>query len=231
MAQACVVPDLPPIRVGGHADRTAPARGREPKHRTSASAVSVHEPELAQTPRAAPSPGDDIAFASAYRDHHQAVTAVASRVCGPAHAADVTQEVFAALWRHPASFDPDRGSLRAFLTSVARHKAIDLLRHESSLRGREGRADAWQRPIRTPVDEELLRGEVAAQVRAALNTLPPSEREAITLAYFAGLSYKATAARLGQPEGTTKSRIRSGLRRLQPGLANIRANLDQPSRD
>lgn len=227
---AYVVPDLPPIRVGGHADRTAPARGREPKHRTSASAVSVHEPELAQTLEAASSTEDDITFASAYRDHHQAVTVVAGRVCGPAHAADVSQEVFAALWRHPESFDPDRGSLRAFLTSVARHKAIDLIRHEHSLRGREGRVDASEQPIRAPVDEDLLRGEIAAQVRAALNTLPPTEQEAITLAYFAGLTYKATAARLGQPEGTIKSRI-SGLQRLQPRLANIGATPDQPSQD
>lgn len=231
MAQACVVPDLPLIRVGGHADRTAPARGPEPKHRTSASAVSIHEPELAQTPEAASFTGDAVTFASAYRDHHQAVTAVAGRVCGPAHAADVTQEVFAALWCHPERFDPDRGSLRAFLTSVARHRAIDLLRHEHSLRGREGRVDPSEKPIRAAVDEDLLRGEVAAQVRAALNCLPPTEREAITLAYFAGLTYKATAARLGQPEGTIKSRIRSGLQRLQPRLAKIRANPDQPSQD
>ena len=173
--------------------------------------MSVYEAERAQTPEAVSSTGDDVTFASAYRDHHQAVTAVAGRICGPAHAADVTQEVFAALWRHPESFDPDRGSLRAFLTSVARHKAIDLLRHENSLRDREGRAGAWQQPIRTPVDEELLRGEVATQVRAALSALPPTEREAITLAFFAGLSYRATAARLGQPEGTIKARIRSGL--------------------
>lgn len=139
--------------------------------------------------------------------------------------------VFAGLWRHPESFDPDRGSLRAFLTSVARHKSIDLLRHEHALRGREGRADASEQPIRAPVDEDLLRSEVAAQVRAALNTLPPTEREAITVAYFGGLTYKATAARLGQSEGTIKSRIRSGLQRLHPRLANIRANPDQPSQD
>lgn len=165
--------------------------------------------------------GAGVDFATAYQDHHQAVTAAARRVCGPEHAADVAQDVFASFWRQPLAFDPDRGSLRAFLTSVARHKAVDVVRHEAALRARERRVDASQAPVPGKLDDGLLRDEVAARVREALDALPPREREAIALAYFGGCTYRVTAARLGQPEGTIKSRISSGLRRLRPILADL----------
>jgi len=163
----------------------------------------------------------DAGFVAAYRDHHQAVTAAARRICGPDHAADVAHDVFDALWRHPEVFDPGRGSLRAFLTAVAWHKAVDVVRHETALRAREERTGTWQPPVCVPVDDSLLRDETATRIRAALHDLPPTEREAIATAFYGGCSYRQVAARLGEPEGTVKSRIRSGLRRLRPHLADL----------
>lgn len=163
----------------------------------------------------------DAWFEAAYRDHHHAVTAAARLLCGPDHAADVAHDVFDALWRHREVFDPERGSLRAFLTALARHKAIDVLRHETALKAREDRIDTWQPPLRTEIDDNLLCDEAASRVRAALDALPPAEREAITTAFYNGCSYRQTAARLGEPEGTIKSRIRTGLHRLRPHLADL----------
>ena len=173
-------------------------------------------------PQQALSTTDACWFVAAYRDHHHAVTAAARSVCGPDHAADVATTVFEGLWRHREAFDSARGSLRAFLTAVARHKAIDVVRHETALRAREERTDTCQPPLASPIDDNLLRNETATRIRAALDDLPPTEREAVTTAFYNGCSYREAAARLGEPEGTIKSRIRSGLHRLQPHLADLR---------
>jgi len=160
----------------------------------------------------------------AYRDHHRAVAAAASRICGPEHAVDVAQDVFVTLWRSPDKFDPDRGSLRSLLTAMARHKAVDALRSESARRARELRAEAEERRLPPGLDEGPLRVEVADQVRAAVSGLPVGEREAILATFYGQRTYRETAAWLGQPEGTVKSRIRSGLRRLHPILADLKVD-------
>jgi len=154
-----------------------------------------------------------------YRDHHDAVIAVARRVCGAEHAADVAQDVFLLFGRHPERFDPDRGSLRSFLLTITHHRAVDLLRREHARQAREARTEVWEPTARGEVDDDLLRAEVATRVLAALAVLPVAEREAITTAFYGRCSYREAAARLGQAEGTTKSRIRSGLGRLRPLLA------------
>ncbi len=201
--------------------------------------MSIQEREIPPEPTAAARtddpglPGLDglDGLDGAYRDHHGAVTAAASRVCGPDHAVDVAQDVFVTLWRHPDKFDPDRGSLRSFLTAMARHKAVDALRSESARRARELRVEAGERRLPSGLDEGLLRVELGGQVREAVAGLPVGEREAIIATFYGDRSYRGTAAWLGQPEGTVKSRIRSGLRRLHPILADLelaRAALPQP---
>ncbi len=164
---------------------------------------------------------DGSVLADAYREHLGAVTAVAGRICGPHQATDVAQEVFIALWRQPDMFDPDRGSLRTFLLAVAHNKSVDVVRHETARQGREQRDHAPGAVDPDGVDDNLLRHDAATDVRAALAALPAGERAAITVAFYDGCSYRQAAIQLEEPEGTVKSRIRSGLHRLRCALTDL----------
>ncbi len=163
----------------------------------------------------------ESALAEVYRRHAGAVHALARRVLGsPAAADEVTQEVFLDLWHRPERFDPARGALRTFLMTKAHGRAVDQLRSETSRRRRE---EATVRDTATAgydVERAAWDLAVADQVRQALGSLPAAERRAIELAYFAGHTYREVADLLDQPEGTVKSRIRSGLRRLKTALAH-----------
>lgn len=154
------------------------------------------------------------ALAEIYRRHAGAVFGLAKRLIFDAVLAEeVTQEVFVRLWREPERFDPTRGSLRTFLLSVTHGRAIDILRSETSRRAREERsrnvAEAGY-----DLEQEVFDLTTAERVRKAVAKLPGGERKAIELAYFGGHSYREVAAIENEPEGTIKSRIRSGLRRM-----------------
>jgi RNA polymerase sigma-70 factor (ECF subfamily) len=159
------------------------------------------------------------ALAEAYRRHGGPVFALARRVLGSADLAEeVTQEVFVDLWGAPERFDPGRGALRTFLMTKAHGRAVDILRSESARRRREERT--VRETVTSGYDIEHLAWDlaVAEQVKAAVTSLPADERTAIEMAYFDGHTYREVASILGQPEGTVKSRIRSGLRRLRTVL-------------
>jgi RNA polymerase sigma-70 factor (ECF subfamily) len=165
--------------------------------------------------------GHEWALEEAYRRHGDAVFAFARRITRNAVLAeDVCQDVFVRLWRAPARFDPDRGTLRSYLLTHAHGRSVDVIRSESSRRIREDK-DAVLTPASTPsIDEAVIEMQVAGRVRSALDQLEPSQRRAIELAYFGGHSYREVAELLEQPEGTVKSRIRAGLRRLHEQLAS-----------
>jgi RNA polymerase sigma-70 factor (ECF subfamily) len=136
----------------------------------------------------------------------------------PALAEDVVQEVFVRLWTRAEQFDRERGSLRAFLLAQTHGRSLDLVRSETARRRREER-DA--RAVREPpadVEQQVVRNAVASEVRTALAALPDLEREPVELAYLGGLPYREVALRLGIPEGTAKSRIRSGLSHLREAM-------------
>src|SRR5579884_3716820 len=163
------------------------------------------------------------ALAEAYRRHGGAVFALARRVLGDrGRAEDVTQVVFTSLWDEADRFDPERGSLRSYLLTMAHRRSVDLLRSEGRRRQREvrlaGLADA---PY--DLEREVWDLAVGERVRAALETLGPGERQAIEMAYFGGRTYREVATLLGEPEGTVKSRIRYGLRRLRAALVDVGA--------
>ena len=163
----------------------------------------------------------EVALAEAYRRHGGAVFGLAKRVLNnPTDAEDVTQEVFLRLWNQPERFDPARGSLRSFLLAQAHGRAVDAVRSSSSRRAREAR-DAV-RTAESPYDmqREVWDLAVADQVSSALGELPEEERRAIELAYFDGHTYREVAQLLDQPEGTVKSRIRNGMRRMRAVLAD-----------
>ena len=161
------------------------------------------------------------ALAEAFRRHAGAVYGLAQRVLGDRTAAEeVVQEVFLRLWNTPEKFDPGRGSLRSYLLAQCHGRAVDLIRSESSRRRREDRESRQTAESGYDVAHEVWDLAVADQVRAALVQLPDRERRPIELAYLGGRTYREVAEMLDEPEGTVKSRIRSGLKRLRVDLAD-----------
>lgn len=133
-------------------------------------------------------------------------------------AEDVVQETFVAFWNAPDGYDPDRGSLRTYLLTIAHRRAVDIVRSEQS---RARREQAPADPDYTDVESEVLSKAGSETVRQALSDLDEKERMAIVMAYFGGLTYIEVAARLDTPEGTVKSRIRSGMRKLAANLEGV----------
>ncbi|HUR78614.1 MAG TPA: sigma-70 family RNA polymerase sigma factor [Acidimicrobiales bacterium] len=162
--------------------------------------------------------GESYALAELRARHGAVVYASARRFCGPHGADDVAQEVFLRLWQAPELFDPARGSLRSFLLVHARGRARDRNRSEASRHERERTVSARHCPTSEQADIVALDACVGERVRSALAALCETEREAITLAFFRGHSYQEVATLLRLPEGTVKSRIRSGLTRLRAML-------------
>ncbi len=159
------------------------------------------------------------ALAEVYRRHAGAVFGLARRITADVgDAEDVTQEIFIGLWSRPERFDPSRGSLRTYLLTQAHSRSVDLVRSRNARLGREQRDAESQRREGTPLDREMENLVLADQVGRALTDLPPDERIAIELAYFDGLTYRQVAAVLRAPDGTIKTRIRGGLRRMRAML-------------
>jgi RNA polymerase sigma-70 factor (ECF subfamily) len=163
----------------------------------------------------------EVALAEVYRRHGGAVYGLAKRVLhNPAEAEDVTQEVFLRLWNQPDRFDAARGSLRSFLLAQAHGRAVDAVRSSSSRRLREARDAVRTAEAGYDLQHEVWDLAVADQVTRAMGNLPEEERRAIELAYFDGHTYREVAQLLDQPEGTVKSRIRNGMRRMRAVLTD-----------
>lgn len=161
---------------------------------------------------------DDTALTEVYDQFASFVYGLALRVIGDARAAeDVSQDVFVGIWQRPEAFDPQRGSLRTWLGTLTHRRAVDYVRREEARRRRAEREAS--RAVTTPDVEEMATALVTAErVRAALDVLPAEQRRAIQLAYFEGKTYRQVAEVLGIPEGTAKSRLRLGLRRVAAAL-------------
>ena len=160
------------------------------------------------------------ALAEAYRRHAGAVYALARRLLNEQSLAEeVVQEVFFRLWDTPEKFDAARGSLRSYLLAQCHGRAVDLIRSEQSRRQREVKEHRQRAEAGYDIEHEVWDLAVAEHVREALVDLPEEERRAIELAYFQGHTYREVALILDQPEGTVKSRIRSGMKRMRRSLA------------
>ena len=174
------------------------------------------------------SQGDDAALAEIYDRFHAAVHAVAYRVIYERSLAeDVVQDVFISLWKNPGAYQPDRGSIGTWLMSAAHNKAVDLVRHEESLRRRREqvaiRAEQALREeeVGDPVEDMAAERWQADRIRQALAALPEAQRQAIVLAYFGGFSQREVAALTEVPLGTVKTRMLSAMRKLRDGLSPL----------
>ncbi|MHB1508879.1 MAG: sigma-70 family RNA polymerase sigma factor [Acidimicrobiales bacterium] len=162
----------------------------------------------------------DDALAEVYRRHSGPAFALAKRlVWNAGMAEEVVQEVFVKLWNDPERFEPARGTLRSFLLAQVHSRAVDLLRSETARRRREEREATMTAESGYDLEHEVGDIMLAEHVRDALSGIPDTERKPIELAYFGGRSYREVALLLGEPEGTVKSRIRAGLKRMHGTLS------------
>lgn len=170
--------------------------------------------------------GDQEAFATLYDRYSAAAFGLAVKICNNrALAEDVVQEAFLSIWRRAGSFDPERGSVAAYLLAAVHNKAVDAVRHEESLRRREeGATDFLAETSGEEVMEAAWLGVRRTEVRSAVARLSPVQREALELAYFEGLTYSEVADKLGIPLGTAKTRLRDGMIRLRTLLPSLEAS-------
>ena len=163
---------------------------------------------------------DQRAFETVYQLHGDACFGLARRVLNERSLAEeIVQEVFVRLWNQPDRYDANRGSIRSFLLAQVHGRSVDVLRSERSRRAREERDARKDVPGEfDDLERRVLDLAQAEAVRDALASLSEQERQAIELAYFGGHSYRDVAQLLEQPEGTVKSRIRTGLLRLRASL-------------
>ena len=160
--------------------------------------------------------GDESAMAMLYDRYSALVYSVALRVLADTGTAeDVLQEVFMQLWRNPSLFDSSRGNLGAWLAVISRNRAID------NLRRRKPETDIADIVVSVEPDMagDAERAVAMAKVRGALDVMPTVQRAALEMAYFEGLTHKEIAAKTGEPLGTIKTRIRSGLVALRKVFA------------
>lgn len=151
-------------------------------------------------------------MAALYDRYSSLVYSVALRVLGDTGGAeDVLQEVFMQLWRNPGAFDSSRGNLGAWLGVIARNRAID------GLRKRRPETDIADVIVSVEPDMagDAERARAMEKVRRALGGMPTSQRSALEMAYFEGLTHTEIAAKTGEPLGTIKTRIRAGLHALR----------------
>lgn len=150
------------------------------------------------------------------------VNGMARRIVADATLAEeVAQDVFVALWRRPGAFDPERGSLKTFLATLARNKSVDLVRREQTAR-RTKESLIQEFPSTVTSHEFTGALDSRAEIQGALAAISGEQREAIALAYFGGRTYREVAEELAIPEGTAKTRLRDGLAKMRVALSQAR---------
>ncbi len=166
---------------------------------------------------------DPDAFEVFYDRHGGVAYSLAYRIVGEKAAAeDVTQEAFISIWRSGARFDRARGSVRSWMLSIVRNRAIDALRSRAGKAPKltfDDDAVLEQRPSGELTEEEAMRRETATEIKGALGELPGAQSKVIELAYFGGFSQSEIARMLGVPLGTVKGRMRLGLEKIRGELA------------
>jgi RNA polymerase sigma-70 factor, ECF subfamily len=160
--------------------------------------------------------GDQAAFASLYDALSPSVFGVVKRVLrDPSQAEEVTQEVFVEIWRLATRFDAERGGVRTWALTIAHRRAVDRVRSEQSHRDRNMAVGAATLDVPGSPEDDAIDTDDRARARAAMDTLPAAQREALELAFYDGLTHVQIAERLDVALGTVKTRIRDGLIKLR----------------
>ena len=166
---------------------------------------------------------DPLAFEVLYDRHGGAAFSLAYRIVGDRNGAeDVAQEAFLSIWRSNARFDRARGSVRSWVLSVVRNRAIDALRRGGSRAPKLDQDDdavLAARPAEEATEDEAIRRETSRELRGALESLPDDQSRVIELAYFGGLTHSEIAEALGMPLGTVKGRMRLAMEKIRATLA------------
>jgi RNA polymerase sigma-70 factor, ECF subfamily len=171
--------------------------------------------------------GDERALGELYDRYGAMAYSLACAVVGEhADAEEVVAEAFAQVWRSATGFDPARGSVAAWIATICRTRALDLVRsrkrrarvvEEAAVVSDEGESLVFAPSIES-TDRSAELTETSAIVRKSLADLPTEQRRVIELAYFGGLSQSEIAEQLSQPLGTVKTRMRSGMEKLRQAL-------------
>lgn len=163
--------------------------------------------------------GEPQALRELYERTHRAVFTYAARIARSRETAEeIALDVYLDVWRRAAAYDPATGSVMAWIMNQTRSRAIDRLRLEN----RRKRVNPFPETPAEPAGDEstaVARDDRRRALSSALTLLTLDERNAIESAYFCDNSYAEAAQRLGQPAGTVKTRIRSGLAKLREELA------------
>jgi RNA polymerase sigma-70 factor (ECF subfamily) len=169
--------------------------------------------------------GDAEALGELYDRYASVAVATAQRVVGGRdEAEDVVHDAFGAVWKKIDRFDAERGSLRGWLMTVVRNRAIDRVRARRTTVDVD---DADERSLlRTgpnPTSDDALRAAAAGDLRSALAALPDEQRRSVELAYFEGYTYREVAELTGVPAGTANGRLRLALAKLRDSLSGTTA--------
>lgn len=164
--------------------------------------------------------GDQLALHALYERSHRPVFTLILRITSNRETAEeVTLDVFHDVWRRASGYDPANGTVLGWIMNQARSRAIDRLRFEGRKKRVDTDPDGWLRTGEMADSHDILELKQQGQaLRAALTVLTADERQAIEAAFFGELTYAEVAARLNQPLGTIKTRIRSALHKLRQAL-------------
>lgn len=142
-------------------------------------------------------------------------------------AEDLLQEVFNQIWSKAGSFDPDRGSVYTWMTTMSRNKGLDYLRSKAHKRSQKTDYDPDEFILtgipasdETPLDETIL-AERSHLLKLALQQIPEEQQQVLKIAYFEGYSQSEIADQLGLPLGTIKTRMRQGMIKLESILSKV----------
>jgi RNA polymerase sigma factor (sigma-70 family) len=177
------------------------------------------------------SAGDRGAFDALYRRYSPSAYGLAYRITGQQGLAqDVVHDAFMALWRAPEAYDPARGGFRTFFLSLVHHRAVDTVRREERIRARQERASNLE-PVtdEDPAESVTDAADLAdrrIEVRAALETLPPEQRQVLEMAYYGGRTQVQIAEEIDIPIGTVKTRTLAAMRKLRRLLDRSEASED-----